>query len=145
LKQLEEGKVFDFKDLEQEEQKTIGALSFSRMKQLAKKGIESLAKSNVENNSVDFGDVKIDVTNKSKEERKEYHILVKKYFPILDSNTSTDVDNSDKKYIVVKVKKMKSQMFGTISWPLFAILTSHFFDLHHNILFIRIVDISRCI
>ena len=113
LKQLEEGKVFDFKDLEQEEQKTIGALSFSRMKQLAKKGVESLAKSNVENNSVDFGDVKIDVTNKSKEERKEYHNLVKKYFPILDSNTS--VDNSDKKYIVVKVKKMGTQ--NTKHWP----------------------------
>ena len=115
LKQLEDGKVFDFKDLEQEEQKIIGALSFSRMKQLAKKGIESLAKSNVENNSVDFGDVKIDVTNKSKEERKKYHILVKKYFPILDSNTSTDVDNSDKKYIVVKVKKMGSQ--NSREWP----------------------------
>ena len=113
LKQLEDGKVFDFKDLEQEEQKTIGALSFSRMKQLAKKGVESLAKSNVENNSVDFGDVKIDVTNKSKEERKEYHNLVKKYFPILDSNTS--VDNSDKKYIVVKVKKMGTE--NTKQWP----------------------------
>ena len=81
LKQLEDEKVIEFKDLEQEEQRIIGALSFSRMKQLSKKGVESLAKSIVENNSVDFGDVKIDVTNKSKEERKEYHALVKKYFP----------------------------------------------------------------
>ena len=114
LKQLEDGKVIEFKDLEQEEQRIIGALSFSRMKQLSKKGVESLAKSKVENNSVDFGDVKIDVTNKSKEERKEYHTLVKKYFPILDSNTS-DIDNSDKKYIVVKVKKMGSQ--NSKQWP----------------------------
>ena len=114
LKQLEDEKVIEFKDLEQEEQRIIGALSFSRMKQLSKKGVESLAKSKVENNSVDFGDVKIDVTNKSKEERKEYHTLVKKYFPILDSNTS-DIDNSDKKYIVVKVKKMGTQ--NSKQWP----------------------------
>ena len=52
----------------------------SRLTQLAKKGIDALADEEKKDAIAELGDVKIEVTDKDKDERKAYHMLVKKAF-----------------------------------------------------------------
>ena len=52
----------------------------SRLTQLAKKGIDALADEEKKDAIAELGDVKIEVTDKDKDQRKAYHMLVKKAF-----------------------------------------------------------------
>ena len=104
-------KIPEFKDLSDSDKKLIGQLSWTRILQLAKKSVEALINSK-SNNIVDLGEVKIDVTSKNKEERTEYHKVLKKHFPCLTSNTANE---GEKKFFVVKPTKPPTN--GAEEWP----------------------------
>ena len=77
--------------------------------QLAKKCAEA---SNKEG-ATEHGEVRIDVTSKSKDERKLYHNIVKRHFPHLDSCT-VDQPLDSKKFVVVSAAKKPA---FTNQWP----------------------------
>ena len=89
----------EYNDLEEEEKNLFSVLTWTRLIQLATKVKESLAQKGASENA----EVRIDVTSKTKEERKCFHQLIRKRFPHLDTSTVGD----EKKFVVVTAKKAK--------------------------------------
>ena len=87
-----------FVEYGQLDEKDKGLVS-ARVLQLAKKCAKTSTK---EGSAREHGEVRIDVTTKSKDERKLYHDFIRWHFTHLDTSTVTD---GDKKFVVVPAKK----------------------------------------
>ena len=101
------GSFAEYEQLDEKHKELISALSWIRLLQLAKKCAEGSAKEGI----AEHGDVKIDVSKKSKDDRKLFHNIIKTHFPHLDSKTENVGD--DKKFIMVTAKKK----LPTNVWP----------------------------
>ena len=87
----------EYSTLDTEEKTLLSQLSWTRLKQMVAK----MKEDSNHNEST----VKIDVSNKSKEERKNLHTIIKKVCgPMLDSNTT--VEAGDKKFVEVFPRKI---------------------------------------
>ena len=83
----------DYESLSDEDKKLITKLSWTRLVQLAQKCQDS---KNEGGAASEISNVKIDVTSKTKEDRKMYHEVIKKLLPNLDTVT---VDFQEKKFV----------------------------------------------
>jgi len=88
----------EYNQIDDADKALVSALSWTRLLQLAKKCAEATK----EKGATEHGEVRIDVTTKSKDERKLYHDIIKRHFPHLDSGT---ISVEDKKFVVVSAHK----------------------------------------
>ena len=91
---LTEKSLPDYSKLEATDKTLLSQLSWTRLNQMVVKLKD--------NPNLNDSKVKIDVSNKTKEERKDLHGVIKKLCPMLDSNTSQE---GDKKFVEVFPRK----------------------------------------
>lgn len=99
-------KIPEYDTLTPEEKTLISKLSWTRLVQLAKISADK-------EDAGENAEMKIDVTTKTKEERKAYHYFIKRLFPNLNSETS--VGESEKKFVLVKCRKEGKN--SSNDWP----------------------------
>ena len=108
--QADKPNVPEYADLTPEDQALFSQLSWTRICQLVAK----MKGENDPNQSVN-ANVKIDVTNKSKEERFTLHKTVQRLCPMLDTNTCNQTEGAaEKKYIQILPKKVTTD---PNKWP----------------------------
>ena len=96
-------KFIEYSQLDEEDKKLVSALSWVRILQLAKKSAETASK---EGSVTEHGEVRIDVTKKSIDERKLIHLIIKRHFIHLETSGITE---GDKKFVLVSAKKKISK------------------------------------